>query len=808
MINHPAGELATGVGVSFYCLNEINSVTNFNPSLMKQLKLITVLALLFVTRIAAIAQPAGTGSFEDPYRITSAMDLIWISNNPSIWGQGKYLVQMNDIDFTGVSNFTPIGNATNPAILYYNGQNFTIDSLNINKDHPYVGIFGYLEEGSSLRNMNISRAKVNCSSAADETYVGVLVGLNKGSIFNCHIRNSAVTSPGDYVGGMAGKSYGKIEQCYVWTHSTGRNYVGGIVGALDGGLILVSYPAGEFRAVGIGAGGIAGMLENGGRVSNCYSDDDVVAADNYAGGIAGRKGNGAGIIEYCYTSGTDVSVSTSSTVKYVGDISGDANITQIANFYERLTLTPRNMGVGSTVKLAGFFVLPGYFIEAGWDLLCEGANGNKDYWKVHPTENLSKIKFTWDGEVYSSNCRVWNGDALFNDNWTNSANWLGAMPGKGDGVYIRGNAPRNPTLNQDVELSTIIFGLEGSRDKKIILGGYNLTATRIYNADDTRFIRTDGSGRLKTTIEEGETFTFPIGQSGYSPVTVTNNTGAADVFSARTKAEVLVNGESGSPLSPVHGIDRIWFIGNNNGNIGAGVNMTFQWNTNDIESPADTLVLLHYNPAGIQPSGWDKYTNVSVIDNSLTINGYKDGLSAFAILTDWMTPLPVTWGSFTASKQQDHALLKWTTLGEYNSKNYFVQHSVDGRSWRTIGSVASAGNTSLTSNYQFVHENPVIGKNYYYLLQKDIDGRQSISKTVVLQWTSATVFQVYPNPAANGSVQVNTGKAGILQFFNASGALVKQVQVSAGNNTIDISSLTKGYYILVSGEEKASLIIK
>ncbi|HEY8398558.1 MAG TPA: T9SS type A sorting domain-containing protein, partial [Flavihumibacter sp.] len=92
--------------------------------------------------------------------------------------------------------------------------------------------------------------------------------------------------------------------------------------------------------------------------------------------------------------------------------------------------------------------------------------------------------------------------------------------------------------------------------------------------------------------------------------------------------------------------------------------------------------------------------------------------------------------------------------------------------------------------------------------QQDVNGLQSISKTLMLQWSAITVLQVYPNPAANGFVQVNNSKAGVLQFFNAAGALVKQVLVSAGKNTIDISSLAKGYHILVIGEGKASLIIK
>lgn len=72
----------------------------------------------------------------------------------------------------------------------------------------------------------------------------MLAGKTGASIFNCHVYESTVNTTGDYVGGLVGSTTGSIQQCYVWTYSTGRNYVGGIAGVLDGGNIFLSYPAG------------------------------------------------------------------------------------------------------------------------------------------------------------------------------------------------------------------------------------------------------------------------------------------------------------------------------------------------------------------------------------------------------------------------------------------------------------------------------------------------------------------------------------------------------------------------------------
>lgn len=208
---------------------------------MKHFKLTALLVLLTAALGSVYAQPAVTGTVSDPYRVTSINDLVWFSTQTSLWGEGKYFIQMNDIDAKDAA-FTSTGSAAHPAVVNYDGQGFYINNLTINSDQPMSGLFGYLESGS-VQNLKFYKAAINNTSVTD-AFAGVLAGKTGASIFNCHIYESTVNTTGDYVGGLVGSTTGSIQQCYVWTYSTGRNYVGGIAGILDGGNIFLSYPAG------------------------------------------------------------------------------------------------------------------------------------------------------------------------------------------------------------------------------------------------------------------------------------------------------------------------------------------------------------------------------------------------------------------------------------------------------------------------------------------------------------------------------------------------------------------------------------
>lgn len=66
-------------------------------------------------------------------------------------------------------------------------------------------------------------------------------------------------------------------------------------------------------------------------------------------------------------------------------------------------------------------------------------------------------------------------------------------------------------------------------------------------------------------------------------------------------------------------------------------------------------------------------------------------------------------------------------------------------------------------------------------------------------------LSVYPNPV-NDKLIIETEKAMPIQFVNTLGATVLETQIEQGNNTIDLSSLTKGIYFIQSETSTFKLI--
>lgn len=172
-------------------------------------------------------------------------------------------------------------------------------------------------------------------------------------------------------------------------------------------------------------------------------------------------------------------------------------------------------------------------------------------------------------------------------------------------------------------------------------------------------------------------------------------------------------------------------------------------------------------------------------------------------------PLPITWISFTAEKKNNASILAWTTAAEGNSKDFMVQHSVNGTDWSTIGSVKAAGNSSTVSTYNFTDRYPLPGINYYRLIQRDIDERYSYSKVASLNFDGSQLsLQAFPNPVVDGRLSVVLPESAAVQIFGSDGKLVYQRQLLAGLQQLNLGNLAAGVYRLKAGKASIRIFVK
>ncbi|MBN8783047.1 MAG: hypothetical protein ABS85_00030 [Sphingobacteriales bacterium SCN 48-20] len=180
------------------------------------------------------------------------------------------------------------------------------------------------------------------------------------------------------------------------------------------------------------------------------------------------------------------------------------------------------------------------------------------------------------------------------------------------------------------------------------------------------------------------------------------------------------------------------------------------------------------------------------------------------------TLLPVTLLYFAAQEQSGKTLLTWATATEKNNSGFGIEHSLDGINWRNIDFVAtkaSGGNSLGRLNYEYIHQAPANGKNFYRLKQIDIDERFVYSPVSTVTFSEFNRIKLSPNPV-NTTLFI-TGLSGkyTISLLNFSGQVVKTVKTDGGSTMqVDVSTLAAGIYLIriesSTGNQESYKVIK
>ncbi len=524
-------------------------------------------------------------------------------------------------------------------------------------------------------------------------------------------------------------------------------------------------------------------------LNNCFARGNVTATGGTAAGFYAYTNSTTVNLNNCYSTGAV----TGSTKGGFGTQAG-GTITHTNCFWDTQTsglanALPASTPSGITGKTTAQMKTESTFTGAGWDFITETTNGTNDYWFIDVAANAGYPSL-------ASNIREWTGAT--SNVWSDAANWKNAiLPTSTSIIQIQSGAPNLPAVSADITLSKFNFnGVNHILD----LGNYNLTCSQVLAFDANKYIKTSGTGVLKMNIANNRLLIFPVGNTAYNPVTIGNTSGGADDFSARVLDEVYLNGTSGAASTATR-VQRTWDISKTTSNGGTGINFIFNWNGGETSGSMVTPTLYHY------ASGWHKQTGTtSSTSTSLTYTGYTGTFSPFAV-AEGASTLPVNWLSFTAREQNKTIILDWSTTNEKETENYLVQHSTNSTDWNTIGTKAAAGNSNTILYYTFIHNIPVNGYNYYRLIQRDIDGKESFSKVVYINLAAARQqISVYPNPVVNGKTNIRLEKATTIQVYNSAGAIVMRKNLQAGTQQLELDQLPKGIYQIKAGDETISFI--
>ena len=250
----------------------------------------------YTVSLAAAEDPGYTIEGDGSYTVTTADGLKNVAKLVNEEGKTDINITL-DTDLTLTGEWTPIGTESQPYTGTFNGKDKTITGLTVNQEGTnYVGLIGYLGSGGKVQNVVLEGVQITSDNSSG------------------------------YAGGVAGDSWGTIENCSVSGSVSGTTFVGGVVGSQWGGSITGCNSSATVKGV-IFAGGIAGETNSGASLTGCYATGEVTVENDgtnnsHAGGVVGY--NGGGTLTACYATGS-VTGSGSGTI-YVGGVTGSNNL--------------------------------------------------------------------------------------------------------------------------------------------------------------------------------------------------------------------------------------------------------------------------------------------------------------------------------------------------------------------------------------------------------------------------------------------------------------------------------------------------
>ena len=309
------------------------------------------------------------------------------------------------------------------------------------------------------------------------------------------------------------------------------------------------------------------------------------------------------------------------------------------------------------------------------------------------------------------------------------------------------------------------------------LGNYNATWGAVLESSPTSYIKTNGTGALTISTSTLPTL-FPVGNSTYNPVTITNNTGTIDTYSVSISDGVFTGGTYGSGTAKSDVVNRTWKITKTGSNTaGYGTDLTFEWDPSDIAGLVEDPVLYAFI------SGyWVAQTvgSVTRTNNTVTFSKYTGPLNGTLFMLSNAVPVinsftPVSAGNNGSVVIRGKALSNATVVsfGGVAATSFVVNSPTQITATVATGasgsvSVTTPGGTATLAGFTFVPA-PTIssftptktnrattvtitGTNFNNATSVSLGGTSAISFTVV----NSTSITAVVGTGSTGTISVIT----------------------------------------------------
>ena len=215
---------------------------------------------------------SGSGTEEDPYLIANREQMTMLANYVNSGnGSGEYF-QLTDylkysVSSEGTYDYYVVGTSEHPFEGTFDGNGYSIDYAWNAVAADYQGLFGYIGEMGTVKNLSASGCDFKGRS-----YTGIIAGRNDGVIENCRVDNFSTV---------------------IFDSANPVSYCGGVVGCNNGSIMTTVcaaniIPDNADYTSATQMGGIAGYNGEAGVIENCLYLGKYISGTTYVGAIAGQ----------------------------------------------------------------------------------------------------------------------------------------------------------------------------------------------------------------------------------------------------------------------------------------------------------------------------------------------------------------------------------------------------------------------------------------------------------------------------------------------------------------------------------------
>ncbi len=395
-----------------------------------------------------------------------------------------------------------------------------------------------------------------------------------------------------------------------------------------------------------------------------------------------------------------------------------------------------------------------------------------------------------------------------------------------NGKLVVDNPSGNVTLSQALTINGVLSLKQGylkTNGQVLTLG----LQGSWQDASDNSYVE----GSMQRVVDNPATvYTFPIGNTdGLQLAGVRPQSAEVATFEMNTyrfSAPSPMSFAAGSGLMKVS-MQQYWNVRRASGTGDAFVRLYYTLPYSDVSEAPDAQKDLRV--AGFDGSFWQSYGQEGLPN---TLERYLTSGSALAITDAFKpvtfgsgsvrNPLPIELISFKAKLlPNQNVQLTWQTAQERDCKQFEVQVSTDGRTFKGIGTYQARGAATSISSYEHLDKTAFLGSEttrYYRLEQIDNDGSLYHFPVITVNGGGRNVrLTAWPVPATDQltvSFRAAQPRTAIRILDAAGRVCAEQIATSETNRTItvpmSVASLRNGLYLVqinsVSGIEQFRFI--